>query len=102
MKVMQRTGGEIEIDAELLSIGLDIYNDNDLSPDNFATFPNIECFYEDWGHTGICYRKKIVSTNAKPTLKVRLPESYDHVHLFELLFMKEYISKRCYPKKMRI
>ena len=79
------------IDAELLSIGLNIDNDNDPFPEDRATFPNIECFYEDWGHTGICYRKQIVSTNAKPTLKVRFPESYDCVQLFELLFMKEYL-----------
>ena len=45
----------------------------------------------DWGLTGICYRKQIVSTNAKPTLKVRLLESYDCVLLFELRFMKEYL-----------
>ena len=42
-------------------------------------------------YTGICYRKQIVSTNAKPTLKVRLPEFYDCVQLFELLFTKEYL-----------
>ena len=48
-------------------------------------------FYEDLGHTGICYRKQIISTNAKPTLKVTLPDSHDCVQLFELLYIKEYL-----------
>ena len=44
------------MDTELLSIGLNIDNDNDPLPKNRSTFPNIEFFYEDWGHPYICYQ----------------------------------------------
>ena len=86
---MQYIGGEIEIDVELLSIDLNTDNGNDPLLENHATFLIIEYFYDDWGPTGICYRKQIVSTN--PTLKVRLSESFNCVQLFELLYMKEYL-----------
>ena len=46
---MQCVGGEIEINTELLSIGLNIDNDNDPLPENHTKFQNIECFMKIWG-----------------------------------------------------
>ena len=48
MIAMQRAGGEIEINAERLSIGLNMDNDNDPLPEFRVTFPNMECFYAYW------------------------------------------------------
>ena len=68
---------------------------------NCNPFPNTDCFYEDWGHTGICQRRKIIPTNVKPTLQVLSPESY-HVQMFELLFMKEYLRDVILKISLRI
>ena len=55
-------------------------------PENYLDVTEEECVYENWGHSGICHQRQVVSVNQKPSLKVINPESYTRVQLFEHLF----------------
>ena len=52
-----------------------------------------ECVYQEWGHSGICYRKDVVNNVINPQLKSRDLSNYNRVKLFKLLFITDYIKQ---------
>ena len=90
-----RIGGEVET-SEFENAGLVVDNDNDPLPENAPTGRNNtdnECSYEEWGHSGICYRKNAVgNTNTLPQLKVTDSTNFTRIQLFELLFVSKYVK----------
>ena len=88
-------GGKMQDDGELAGLRLVVENDNDPLSENLippTNAQNEKCKYNEWGHSGICYQKSIISNTIMPSLKVRHADSYNRVQLFELLFMKDYIQ----------
>ena len=90
-------GGEIEAN-EFANAGLVVDNDNDPLPENLLPQDNTvntnACVYEEWGHSGICHRRKDVSNVINPQLKVSdSSKNFSRVELFELLFITDYIKK---------
>ena len=51
--VSRRTGGEVEIHAEMLKSVFVVENNNHLLPENYLKVTEEECLYEHWGCTGI-------------------------------------------------
>ena len=51
-----------------------------------------EYAYQEWGHSGICYRKNVVNNVINPQLNTRDPSNHNRVKLFELLFITDCIK----------
>jgi hypothetical protein len=94
-------------DLYLLRTLLEVDSDNDPAPENIpppaetapaATIINNECVYEqEWGHDGICQRRKTNVNNHKP--KITFPASFTPTmfDLFESLFPKAYVTEVMLP-----
>ena len=96
-----RQGGELDIN-ELIQAGLEVEDDNLPLPENITTDSENEngAVYEDWGHSGVCYRK-IATGNIDnmPAIKVQTNdvEKYSLLDLFEIFFITDYVKEVILP-----
>ena len=95
----QRHGGEIEL-LDLAMAGLVVEDDNDPlfenTPElNPSSNEDEEVTWDDWGHSGICYRKQTTATTIMPAIKIqnRKTETMTRLQLFELFFITDYIKQ---------
>ena len=93
-----RAGGEVDA-VDVMEADLVVEDDNLPLAENMIgqeTDKNAtpECQYEEWGHSGICYRRQQVSTYMMPALKIQLRsnEVLTRFNLFEHLFITDYIK----------
>ena len=80
---------------ELIQQQVVIGDDNEPLPENVTptTVSHDSIFEQEWGHSGICPRKKATNkTNPDPQLDVAF-SNMSKLELFEALFMKDFIKK---------
>ena len=66
-------GGEVETNR-IQNAELVVDNNNNPQPENALTERNnadSKCTYQEWGHSGICYRKNAVSNTKSSTIESR-------------------------------
>ena len=96
-----RVGGEIDM-LDVAAAGLVIDNDNDPLPENLIPITDdgeVQCSYQEWGHSGICHRRKETSTIVLPSMKLmnRREDSFNRLALFEHFFPIEYVKDVIIP-----
>ena len=74
---------------------VEVDNDNDPVPENLPTAPNTGTFdiEEEWGHNGLCHRRKASVTNMQARLSLPSELSPTTLQVFELFFFKDFIQE---------